>query len=286
MVLAIASGKGGTGKTTVAVSLASLIENSVYIDCDVEEPDGHLFLNPDIRKETVVYKSVPVIDPQMCNICGICSEACEFNAIIALSSEITIFEELCHNCGACIYLCPGKAISESKKSIGIIREGTSKDITFIDGILNIGEASASPVIRELKKKIIQGSFNILDSPPGTACSMVETVKNTDYCILVTESTPFGLHDLKLTIEVLKLIHIPYGVVINKFDASFSEMLNYLKSENIDILAKIPFGRKVAEEYSRGIIPSVAMEQLKCLKNSIEESLLKSKIPGIKELNNL
>jgi MinD superfamily P-loop ATPase len=263
VIISVASGKGGTGKTTVAASLASVIPESVYIDCDVEEPNGHLLLQPEFTSEEAVDKLLPKIDYGKCNFCGKCTEVCEFNALINLRFEIVINEEMCHSCGACIHFCPERAISVRLKEIGIVRIGANNDrIIFSDGLLNIGEVSAVPLIKEVKKKIIDGKINIIDSPPGTSCSMVEAVKDSLFCVLVTESTPFGLNDLKLAVEVMKAISIPFGVVINKYIPSFTEMENYLNETGIEILLKIPFDRKTAEFYSKGVLPVSVDSKLK------------------------
>jgi MinD superfamily P-loop ATPase len=255
MIISIASGKGGTGKTTVAASLASVIPGSVYLDCDVEEPNGHLLLKPEFLSEEGAEILLPQIDRDKCTFCGKCVEVCEFNALINLKFEIALFEEMCHGCGACKYFCPLKAITERVKDIGLVRAGTTNNkILFADGILNVGEMSAAPLIKKVKKQIYKNKINILDSPPGTSCSMVETVKDSDYCILVTESTPFGLNDLRLAIDVLKSISVPFGVVINKYDSSFEEMESFLDGNNIEILLKIPFDRNYAESYSKGNLP--------------------------------
>ena len=255
MVISIASGKGGTGKTTVAASLAYAINDCVYIDCDVEEPNGHLFLSPEIILEEKIYKKLPDIDYNKCTFCGKCTEVCEFNALINLKSEIILFEEMCHWCGACKYFCPLKAINETEKEIGILRNGTvNEQLLFVDGILKIGEASAEPLIHETKKNVVDHKINIIDSPPGTSCSMIESIKGSDFCILVTESTPFGLSDLKLAVVVLQSIGIPFGVLINKYDPEFFELENYLNENIIEILLKIPFDRKIAESYSKGVLP--------------------------------
>jgi len=282
LIISIASGKGGTGKTTIAASLASVIPECVYIDCDVEEPNGHLFLKPKFISEEKAEKLLPHINQDKCKFCGKCVSVCEFNALINLKFEIVLFEEMCHSCGACKYFCPLKIITERVKEIGIVRVGITKnEIIFADGVLNIGEASASPLIKEVKKKIVKGKTNIIDSPPGISCSMVEAIKDSDFCILVTESTPFGLNDLKLAIDVLRAIDIPFSVVINKYDSSFTEMENYLRKANIDVLLKIPFDRKYAESYSEGTLPINKYPELKKdfirLYNRIKEKLGLEKI---------
>ena len=264
MVISVASGKGGTGKTTIAVSLALSIYHSVYIDCDVEEPNGHIFLEPVIFLRKSVAKKLPSIDFNKCNYCGRCSELCEFNAMIVLKSDVMIFEEMCHGCGVCSYFCPEHAIEEIEKNIGEIRNGYSKSgsIDFVDGILNIGEMSASRLITHVRKEMLPDRINIIDAPPGTSCSMVAAVKGADYCILVTESTPFGLNDLKLAVHVVRSLGVPFGVVINKYDDNFPSLNDYCLSECIPILLTIPFDRTIAEYYSRGIPPVTVIPQLK------------------------
>ncbi|MFH0735052.1 MAG: ATP-binding protein [bacterium] len=263
MVISVASGKGGTGKTTIAASLASVIPDSVYVDCDVEEPNGHLLLKPKFISEESVDKFLPMIDQEKCTFCSKCVEVCEFNALINLKFEIVLFDEMCHGCGACQYFCPSKIITGIVKEIGVVRFGITNDnILFVDGLLNIGEVAAAPLIKEVKKKIIAERINILDSPPGTSCSMVETIKDSDFCILVTESTPFGLNDLKLAIEVLIAVGVSFGVVINKYDSSFLEMENYLNCNSIEILLKIPFDRRYAESYSEGKLPLINYPSLR------------------------
>lgn len=255
MIISIASGKGGTGKTTVAASLVSVIPQSVYIDCDVEEPNGHLMLQPKFTSIDYINKLLPEIDYNKCDFCGKCVEVCEFNALINLKFEILLFEEMCHSCGACQYFCPQNAITEIPKELGKLRSGiTENGIKFFDGLLKIGEATAVPLIKKVKQKVDQERINIIDSPPGTSCSMVETVKDSDFCLLVTESTPFGLNDLKLAVDVVRNINVPFGVVINKYDKTFEEMEQYLTENQIEVLLKIPFDRKIAEAYSNGILP--------------------------------
>jgi MinD superfamily P-loop ATPase len=258
MIISIASGKGGTGKTTVAVNLAlSLPKGTVQlIDCDVEEPNSHLFLNPTIHQVTSVGIPVPRIDEAKCNSCGKCARVCEYHAIALMLKNVLIFDELCHGCGACSYLCPEKAISEVEREIGIAQEGSANGIAFANGVLNIGEPMASPLIRQVKEKIQKEKIVILDAPPGTACSVIETVKGSGFCILVTEPTPFGLNDLELAVGMLEKLAIPMGVVINKADIGDRKVWDYCNSQNIPILLEIPMDRQIAESYSRGI-PIVA-----------------------------
>lgn len=255
MIITVASGKGGTGKTTVAASLAHSLADSVYLDCDVEEPNGHLLLHPDYYSKESAFKVLPEIDASKCTVCGKCAELCEFNALINLQTEIMIIEEMCHSCGVCEYFCPEKAIKEIPKEIGKIRIGyNTENILCIDGVLRVGEISAVPLIKAVKERTKPGMVNIIDSPPGTSCSMVETVRESDYCLLVTESSPFGLSDLKLAVEVVQTLGTPFGVIINKYDVTYTEMVIYLKNNNIDLLMKIPFSKEVAQTYSEGVLP--------------------------------
>jgi MinD superfamily P-loop ATPase len=260
MIISIASGKGGTGKTTLAVNLAlSLPKGSVQlIDCDVEEPNSHLFLSPSIHQVSSVGIPVPRIDESKCNYCGKCAQVCEYHAIAVILKNVLVFDELCHGCGACSYLCPEKAIFEVEREIGIVQGGSSNGIHFVNGVLNIGEPMASPLIRRVKEKIEKDKIVILDAPPGAACPVIETVKGSDFCVLVTEPTPFGLNDLELAVGILKKLGIPKGVVINKADVGDREVWEYCQSQNIPVLMEIPMDRRIAESYSRGI-PIVVKE---------------------------
>ncbi len=253
MRIAVASGKGGTGKTTIATNLALSVTEAVYLDCDVEEPNGHLFLNPDIEKKESIARLLPEFNYDRCDFCGECSRVCEFHAIMVLPKQVMLFDELCHSCGACSYLCPQNAIREVGKSMGVLREGTiyPEECGFVEGCLNVGEMMASPLISRVKAKTRTGAVNILDSPPGTACSMVETVRDADFCLLVTEPTPFGLSDLRLAVEVLRVVDLPFGVLINKSIESSTLIEEYCEEEQVPILMKLPFDRRLAEAYSRG-----------------------------------
>ncbi|MEW6556806.1 MAG: ATP-binding protein [Elusimicrobiota bacterium] len=253
MIISVASGKGGTGKTTVAVNLAlSLDEKVQFLDCDVEEPNAHIFLTPEIKKKHSVNILIPKIDESRCTYCGKCSEICAYHAIAVLPKSVMIFEQLCHGCGGCSLLCPEKAIEEVCKEIGIIQIGKSKKIEFINGKLNVGEAMSPPLIRAVKKNITDEKVVIIDAPPGTSCPVIESIKGSNYCILVTEPTPFGLNDLVLAVEVIRKLKIPFGVVINRSDIGDEEVEKYCHKENIPVLMEIPFDRKIAEAYSRGI----------------------------------
>ena len=254
MIISIASGKGGTGKTTLAVNLAlSLPKGTVQlIDCDVEEPNSHLFLSPSIHQVASVGIPVPRINESKCTYCGKCAQVCEYHAIAVILKNILIFDELCHGCGACSYLCPEKAIFEVDREIGIVQEGNANGIHFVNGVLNIGEPMASPLIRRVKEKIQREKTVILDAPPGTACPVIESVKESDFCLLITEPTPFGLNDLELAIGMLEKLGIPKGVVVNKADIGDRSVWDYCATKNIPVLMEIPMDRKIAESYSKGI----------------------------------
>ncbi|MEJ2241563.1 MAG: ATP-binding protein [Candidatus Bathyarchaeota archaeon] len=256
MILTVASGKGGTGKTTVAVNMALSIENVQLLDCDVEEPNSHILLHPKINNSKQVFTKVPVISEEICNYCGKCSKFCAYNALFVAPKTVMVFPELCHSCGGCELVCPKKAITEKKRQIGVINNGEANSIEIVYGELNVGEAMAVPLIRAVKNQIKCDKNVIIDAPPGTACSLVASVNKTNYCILVTEPTPFGLHDLNITVQVLKDLRVPMGVIINRAGLGDRKVYEYCEKERIPLLLEIPFSKKIAELYSRGV-PFVA-----------------------------
>ncbi len=262
MIVSIASGKGGTGKTSVAVNMALSIGNVQLLDCDVEEPNVHLLLKPKLNEEKPVYVSIPRINEEICDYCGKCAEFCQYNAIFVSSEKVLIFPELCHSCGGCSIICPRKAITEEKHRIGTLKLGSARDLKLVYGELEVGEPMAVPVIREVKRHIASDKPIILDSPPGTSCPVIETVKGSDFCVLVTEPTPFGLHDLKITVQVLEDMGIPFGVVLNRAGIGDKKVYEYCGEKDIPILLEIPFQRRIAELYSRGIPFSLEMPEWK------------------------
>ncbi|MGC9345478.1 MAG: ATP-binding protein [Candidatus Bathyarchaeales archaeon] len=262
VIVSIASGKGGTGKTSVAVNMALSIGNVQFLDCDVEEPNAHLLLHPEISRTEPICIPVPVINEESCDYCGKCAEFCQYNAIFVSSGKVLIFPELCHSCGGCSIVCPRNAISEKMHRIGTLKFGLAGDLELVYGELEIGEPMAVPVIREVKRHVKNGKNIILDSPPGTSCPVIETVKGSDFCVLVTEPTPFGLHDLKITVQVLEDMKIPFGVIVNRGGIGDKKVYEYCREKNIPILLEIPFQRRIAELYSRGVPFSLEMPKWK------------------------
>jgi len=258
MKIAILSGKGGTGKTTVSTNLAQIMRLN-YVDCDVEEPNGYIFLKPVIQKTEEVFIPVPLIDSDVCTLCGKCADSCQFNALARTMSNVLFFEELCHGCGACTIVCPALAIEEVNRPIGNISTGEYESLNFMDGKLNIKEPMAGPIISKLKKSIPEGIDTIIDCAPGTSCNVVKALEDTDYAILVTEPTKFGLHDLKLAVKLVRNMQIPFGIIINRSDETVNMIKVYCETETIDLIGEIPFSRRVAEMYSNGLLLTKDLE---------------------------
>jgi len=309
MIITVASGKGGTGKTTVAVSLTLSLAaadegaDPVFLDCDVEEPNAALFINPVVRERREVGQMIPQVDLELCTLCGRCAEVCQYNAIAVVGEDVLVFPELCHGCGSCTLNCPTGAISEVLDVMGVIERGSTQSlrsaqsssstevggssgrIVFAQGILNVGEMMSPPVIRQLKEWGIPPDSDerpvILDAPPGTACPVVEAMEGADFVLLVTEPTPFGLHDLKQTVEVARdEMGLPVGVVINREGVGDQGVDAYCEAEDIPILMRIPIDRGIAEAYSEGVplvekLPEYA-ERFRALYASIERLVGESK----------
>jgi len=258
MRIVVASGKGGTGKTTIATSLAMVAaEHSLvhFLDCDVEAPNAGLFLNPQISDRKDVGILIPRVNENRCTYCGDCAQACQFHAIVTVGKKVLVFPELCHGCGSCTLVCPEKAISEELDVLGELQAGRAlNQIGFTQGILNVGEPMAVPIIRELKKWELFSSspFEIRDAPPGASCPVVETLRGADFALLVTEPTPFGLHDLKQVVEVLCELGIPSGVIINRDGIGNADVEHYCEEVGLPILMRIPMKREIAVGIASGV----------------------------------
>jgi MinD superfamily P-loop ATPase len=255
MRIAVASGKGGTGKTTVATNLARVAARDgrtvAYLDCDVEEPNGHIFLKPEITETRPVGQLLPKVDAAKCTHCGLCAEICQYNAIASLPEQVLVYPELCHACGGCQLVCPAGAISEESREIGRLELGRAGPIQFVHGLLNIGEPMSPPVIKAVKDAAPEAELVLNDVPPGTSCPVIEAVRGTDFIVLVTEPTPFGFHDLKLAVEMVAALKLPCGVVINRAGLDGQDVRAYCAARRIPVLAEIPDDRRLAEAYSRG-----------------------------------
>jgi len=260
--IAIASGKGGTGKTTVAVNFAQALaaggHEVTLLDCDVEEPNVHLFLHQEIETVAAVETTIPQVDEKKCTGCRVCAEVCEYHALAVLGNNVLVFPELCHACGACARFCPERAILEVPREIGMIQTGRTGCIRMIEGLLNVGEVMSPAVIKRVKEIGSDGNIEIIDAPPGTSCPVIAAVRDTDGVLLVTEPTPFGVHDLKLAVGMVRLLGLPCAVAINRCDVGETEIWRYCSSEHLPIVLEIPDDRRIAEAYSRG---GTIMEEL-------------------------
>jgi len=253
VIISIASGKGGTGKTTVATNLALSLDPPVRVlDCDVEEPNAHLFLKPRFEASHTVTTPVPSVDEGKCSLCGKCGEICQFKAILVIGQTVLTFPEMCHSCGGCVEVCPEKAITETGRELGIIEEGRRDGVEFVHGRLKVGEAMAPPLIRKVRAYEKADGLTIIDAPPGTSCPVITSMKQTDFVILVTEPTPFGLHDLELAVGAVETLGIPCGLVINRSDLGDDRVREFARTKQIPLLMEIPFDRGIAEAYSRGV----------------------------------
>ena len=271
MKIAIASGKGGTGKTTIAVNLAMVIANTnvpvEYLDCDVEEPNGAIFLQPKVEKKEDVTAQVPQVDPEKCTGCNRCGLMCQYSAIIALKTTAITFDSLCHSCKGCMLVCPEKAITMKQIVIGEMEKGQAKNVAFVQGKLKIGSVRTPSLIKKVKQQINDDKVSIIDAPPGTTCPVIEAVKGVDFLLLVTEPTPFGVNDLKLAVEMAIQLKLPFAVVVNRKGAGDDEVYRYCREKNIDIIMELPDDKEIAVAYSTGKMIVEALPKYK--KNFIE-----------------
>ena len=254
MIISVASGKGGTGKTTVATNLAVVLgEEAILLDCDVEEPNAHLFIEPKVDLSIKVTTPVPEVDEDKCNLCGKCAEICQFKAIVVVGETVLTFPELCHSCGGCFAVCPEDAIFEKDRELGVIQKGSRDGLEMVTGKLRIGEAMSPPLIRKVLGYAKADKTTIVDAPPGTSCPVIAAMQDADFVLMVTEPTPFGLHDLKLAHGAVQVLGLPCGLIINRSDIGDDRVKEYAQETGMPVLMEIPFDRKIAEVYSRGAL---------------------------------
>lgn len=263
MNISVASGKGGTGKTTIATSLAvSLPGETQLLDCDVEEPNAHLFINPEIQQKEMVNSPIPSVNFDKCNFCRKCMDICRFGAIAVIKNSVMVFENHCHSCGGCREICPEEAIRLSYRPIGEVEWGEKNSLDFIHGRMGVGQVMAPPIIKQVKSLADNECITIIDAPPGTSCPAIAAMNKTDFVILVTEPTPFGLNDLKLAVETIRKLDIPHGIVINRAGLGNDAVKNYADHEKIPVLMELPFSKKIARIYSNGGIIAQELPELK------------------------
>jgi len=261
MIISVASGKGGTGKTTIATSLAAVLgSRAQLLDCDVEEPNCHILMKPVLQTCESITVPVPIVDVDKCTLCGKCGEVCRFSAIVVIGDQVLTFPEMCHGCGGCTLLCPEGAIHEGSRELGVRETGFAGPVEFVHGRLRIGEAMSPPLIRAVKEKIDPEKIAILDAPPGASCPVINTVTGSDFIILVTEPTPFGLHDLGIAVEAISDLAIPLGVILNRSDVGDREVQRFCAQRGIPLLAEIPHDRQIADGYARGNLLVVSAPQ--------------------------
>lgn len=275
MKIAVLSGKGGTGKTLVSVNLAAAASQAVYIDCDVEEPNGHLFFKPEAIEQEEIAIKIPDVDPTRCSGCRRCMDFCKFNALAHTGRKLIIFSEVCHSCGGCVLLCPEKALSEKDKVIGMIRRGVSRNVKVVSGVLNPGEASGIPIIqKELRYAAEIDGLTVIDCPPGSACIAMESIREADYCILVAEPTLFGVHNLAMVHELVRLFGKPHGVVLNKCLEEENPSEKYCMDQGILILGQIPFDKEIGELNANALILAREREAYRELFSSLLHRTIK------------
>ena len=264
MKIAVASGKGGTGKTTIAACLARVLSNTgrsvQYLDCDVEEPNGHLFLKPEWEAPEPVLVPVPEVDADKCTGCGKCGEICQYSAITCIKGKVLTFPELCHGCGGCSRVCPTSAIRETGREVGVVERGKADKIDFVHGRLHVGEAMSPPLIRKVRETAERSEITIIDAPPGTSCPVITAIHGVDFVLLATEPTPFGLSDLALALDMVRELKLPHAVVVNRHEDENDSARRFCEEKGVEIAGEIPDDRRVAEAYSRGELPVDALPE--------------------------